>query len=54
MKPKIYLPPERYQPKKQKLLENVSIDTTPDELAESVLRPVKVVYAKQAHSRKSD
>lgn len=53
-KPEVRLPPERYQPAKREVLEDVSIDATPDELAGSVLRPVNVVRSRQAHPGKSD
>ncbi len=42
-KPEIHLPPERYQQAKREVLEDVSIDATPDELAESVLHAGKLL-----------
>ena len=35
--------PRSYQPTKADMAEDVSIDATPDELAEAVLRPVRIV-----------
>ena len=40
--------PHTYQPKKAELEEPVKIDATPDELAEAVLRPVKIVVDEDA------
>ena len=43
-KPRIVrVKPHSYQPSKAELEEDAHIDATPDELAETVLRPVKVV-----------
>ena len=40
--------PRSYQPKNAELEADVSIDTTPDELAEAVLRPVRLVEDQDA------
>ena len=50
-KPKILLLPNSYQPGKQEMLEDVSINTTPDELADAVWHPVKIVKAEPTHPR---
>ncbi len=42
-KPEIRLRPNTYQPGKKEMLEDVRIDATPDELADSVLKPVKLI-----------
>ena len=42
-KPDVRLKPNSYQPKKDEILEDISIDATPDELADSVLRPVNLI-----------
>ena len=39
----VHVRPFSYQPSKAELEEDVSIDATPDELAEAVLRPVRMV-----------
>lgn len=52
-KPEMKLPPERYQPTRREMLEDASIDATPDELAEAVLRPVSVIHARQARPKKN-
>ena len=47
-KPTIRVKPHTYQPSKAELEEDVSLDTTPDELALAVLRPVKMVEDENA------
>lgn len=41
--PLLRVKPRSYQPTKADLEADVGIETTPDELAEAVLRPVKLV-----------
>ena len=47
-RPEIRVKPYSYQPSKAELEEAVKIDATPDELVQSVLRPVKVVSDPEA------
>ncbi len=42
-KSEVRLQPNTYQPGKKEMLEDVRIDATPDELAEAVLKPVKLI-----------
>ena len=42
-RPVVRITPSSYQPSKAELEEDVRIDTTPEELARVVLRPVRVV-----------
>ncbi len=42
-KPVVRIKPSEYQPNKAELEEDVRIDATPDELAETILRPAKIV-----------
>ena len=41
-KPDVWVRPATYQPSKAELEEDVSIDTTPEELAARALRPVMI------------
>ena len=41
-KPVVRVRPATYQPSKAELEEDISIDTTPEELAKTALRPVNV------------
>ena len=41
-KPDVLLRPIHYQPSKDELEEDMSIDTTPEELAKGALRPVNI------------
>ncbi len=42
-KPELRLKPTTYQPGKAEMQDDVRINATPDELAESVLKPVKLI-----------
>ncbi len=42
-KPELRLKPTTYQPGKAEMQDVVLIDATPDELAEAVLNPVKLI-----------
>ena len=42
-KPNVHLKLHSYQPKKDEILEDISIDATPEELAAAVLRPVNLI-----------
>ena len=44
----VQVKPRSYQPSKAELQEPVKIDATPDELAASVLRPVRIVEDSEA------
>ena len=46
--PPLRVKPRSYQPKNAELEADVSIDTTPDQLAEAVLRPVRLVEDQDA------
>lgn len=41
--PTVKIKPGSYYPTKEELNEDVSIDATPEELADAVLRPVRIV-----------
>lgn len=47
-KPVVRVCPHSYQPRHAELDEPVKIDTTPDNLARAVLRPVKIVEDQDA------
>ena len=51
-KAEIHLRSNTYQPRKKEMLEDVSINATPEELAEAVLWPVKILREDQ--SRRSE
>ncbi len=53
-KPEVLLKPNSYQPGRKEMLEDVSIGATPDELAEAVLRPVKIVREDHPQLNKYD
>ena len=42
-RPEVRLKPNSYQPNKKEMLEDVSINVTPGELADAVLWPVSLV-----------
>ena len=44
----IQVKPSTYQPSRKELNEDVRIDATPEELADAVLRPVRVVKDSEA------
>ena len=46
--PNLRVKPRSYQPTKADMAKDVSIDATPDELAEAVLRPVRMVEDENA------
>ncbi|MCY3794810.1 MAG: hypothetical protein OXG51_10615 [Gammaproteobacteria bacterium] len=42
-RPEVRVKPRSYQPTKAELEADISIDATPEQLADAILRPVKVI-----------